>query len=378
MHLDHGRGARYPANTPTIMSLTNKNNDFYPLPLSKFDGWIKQLRLDMLEEKSKAFLKFAFPEFSQELGEASPKIFSPIQDYSEGRLRRYSGSTKLPVNSYFTISQNNKGDDGGTLAAELMSYNNTTSNVAVWITDPSVPNHGNRTVRSYIRSQFDDQPCLSVSIAEIIDINERPVKLGPQFNLIVPILVSKVHATEVIDLRIPKVQNWFWKTFGTLESKMRDYIGYVKLKPNGFEEMLPTLLHPAPGGIAFHHAVGAWLSTQGVGALIYPSARRDVHVSYKNSEVVSFYGWNLVGLGGNHKISESFEFGHLGSWLSNDDISINLNWKDSDNERTWSVSGIEERESEECYLNEIVPTRKIYFEPGTLCKKLEKLGFQSS
>jgi hypothetical protein len=350
-----------------------------PNPLSTFDGWVKQIRSEMLEERTRAFLDIAFPGFTRKLGEVNPRILTPLQEFSEGRLRRYAGSTGLPPGQYFTLARQSGGDDGGTLVAELLSYWNADSRLAVWITDPSVPDHGEESSRSYVRSRFGDKPCLCISIAETMGLEQGTVLLGTEIMLVVPVLVVPVHATHVLDLRLPQAQDWFCRTFGPLECQIRDFGGWAKLKPERFRDMIPTLLHPALGGIAFHHAVGAWLSSHGVSALIYPSARRDAQVAAQGQTVVSHDGWNLVAFGGLDgalpKPVSSDQFGFLGKWLSTEDVMIDLSWEETDQGRAWRVTGVESRESQRRRSLLMDVTQQESGKGGWLRERLEQIGF---
>jgi hypothetical protein len=351
--------------------------EVFPPPLSTFHGWVKQLRPDMLEERTKAFLNLVFPGFLQSLGEANPLILTPLQDFSEGRFRRYSGDVEFSRSRYYTICRNSNGDDGGTLAAELLAYS-ARKQMIVWITDPSVPGHGDQAMQSQIRAQYGDQPCLYISVVELSSIENRIANLGPTVNVILPLFLSPISATQVVDLRLPETQDWFCRTFGELECNFH-YLGWSKLKPKSFREMIPTLIHPARGGLVFHQAVGGWLRAQGISALIYPSARCNVYVSFENQNVASFGGWNLVACGSEDRDlplppTGLAHFGFLGKWLSGDEISINVEWHQSENARRWAVSGVTGRESAR-RENEILESLRSSKDREALQSSLEKLGF---
>ena len=154
------------------------------------DG-LKQLRLDMLEERTKTFLNLVFPGFLQLLGVANPIILTPLQDFSEGRFRRYSGDVEFSRGRYYTVCRNSNGDDGGTLAAELMAYS-ARKQMIVWITDPSVPGHGEQAIQSQIRAHYGDQPCLCISVAELSSIENRIANVGQAVYVILPLFLSPI------------------------------------------------------------------------------------------------------------------------------------------------------------------------------------------
>jgi hypothetical protein len=351
------------------------------IPLSTFDGYAKQIRSEMLEQRSRDFLSLAFPGFLKELGEVNPTILTPTQEFSGVRLRRYAGGTQLPPGQYFTVARGPAGDDGGTLVAELLSYWNEEARLAAWITDPAVPGQGDESVREHVRAQFGDKPCLCISIAEVLGVQDGIMQLATEFALVVPVLVTPVHATHVVDLRLPQVQDWFCGTFGTLEKEAirRRFGGFALLKPADFRELIPTLVHPAAGGIAFHHAVGAWLSSHGVSALIYPSARRDARAAAEGQNVVSHDGWNLVAFGGLQgelpRQMDFDQFGYLGKWLSPEDSLIEVDWQQTPQGRAWAVRGAEGREAQRrrSLLMEVL--EKEQGKPGWLRERLESIGF---
>lgn len=346
-------------------------------PLSTFNGWVKQICPDMLEKRTQAFLNLVFPGFLKPLGAANPRILTPLQDFSEGRFRRYSGDVEFARGRYYTVCRNASGDDGGTLAAELMAYSDTRRKV-VSITDPSVPGHGEEANQSQIHAQFGDQACLCISVAELFGVENGIPKLGPAVSVTLPLFLSPINATQVLDLRLPQTQDWFCGVIGKLECEFR-YVGWGKLKPQSFQEMIPTLMHPARGGLAFHQAVGGWLRLQGISSLIYPSARRDVRVCVENGQVSSHDGWNLVAYGSedgqlpNHPTSLA-HFGFLGKWLTPDEISVTIDWQQSENTRGWQVIGVPDREAaqrEDGILESLHDTK----DPESLLSTLEAIGF---
>ena len=64
--------------------------------------------------------------------------------------------------------------------------------------------------------------------------------------------------------------------------------------------MLPTLMNPEEGGGtaadggAILQAIGTWMITNRIGALIFPSARSDCFVDLHKGRLEAFGGWNLV------------------------------------------------------------------------------------
>jgi hypothetical protein len=106
----------------------------------------------------------------------------------------------------------------------------------------------------------------------------------------------------VLDLRLPDLQQWFVATFGDPEiiqgslGKGLDPSGTIHhwRKPVAFTDMLPVLMSPEHGGTRTTNIIGLRLRQWGCKALIYPSARNAVGVSYEDGTLTASQGWNLV------------------------------------------------------------------------------------
>jgi hypothetical protein len=113
-----------------------------------------------------------------------------------------------------------------------------------------------------------------------------------------------------IDLRYPDVRAWFHNAFnftGAIPSK-KSIVAYSRFHleyslpttPSSFWDMLPTMMNPDIGGGASGSTgssltyIGNWMRRNHVGAMIYPSARFDVYVSFNKGEMKEFSGWNLI------------------------------------------------------------------------------------
>ena len=107
-----------------------------------------------------------------------------------------------------------------------------------------------------------------------------------------PYQVEYREIQQVIDLRDPQAQNWFYEKFQVGDGKTFN-------KPNGtnigsFLEMLPTLMASDRGGNDVTSAIGVWMRNNGVHALIFPSARMDAAVTIKDGKITDWLGWNLI------------------------------------------------------------------------------------
>ena len=97
-------------------------------PFTRFDGYLKCVRLDDLTPGQFDFIKTLFAEFFSAPQHASAKRdaaqeaglpMDPVFHY-----RRFSGSADLPRGRYFTVCHSDAGDSGQTLALELLAYAN--------------------------------------------------------------------------------------------------------------------------------------------------------------------------------------------------------------------------------------------------------------
>lgn len=103
--------------------------------------------------------------------------------------------------------------------------------------------------------------------------------------------VDECTIENVIDMRLPRTQQWFFDQF-------KNGDGLFLIKDGGtareFYDLIPTLMHPALGGSDVTHAVGSWMRSSGVNGLVFPSARSDVSVTIEDGELVDCHGWNFV------------------------------------------------------------------------------------
>ena len=88
--------------------------------------------------------------------------------------------------------------------------------------------------------------------------------------------------------------------------------------------MLAALTRIDLGGGWETQGIGHWMRCAGVNALIFPSARCNVGVTIRNSELVDHYGWNLVDYrGAPPPISN--EINDLSSWFT--DVFVGVQYQ---------------------------------------------------
>jgi hypothetical protein len=356
-----------------ITVLKNETNE---IPTTTFRGWIKNLDFHRLDITSKNVIERALPGFFSPLSlqPADGKVMTAygVRPTPGERFRRYSGDGTLSSGRYYTLCQDSTGDDKATLCYEMMAYSNVASGIFVELIDSCLKIKEAEEYRAYLRNQgIDDrQPFLALSTSEFVDIDKdnSEVVLGNQVTQIMPINLTLADMHRVVDLRIPDIQDWFFKTFYELEihygrSPQREMQCWIVRELASFYDLIPTLLDPAQGGSTFHQAIGAWLRTNGVNALIYPSARRDVHISTRGYDVLSFDGWNMVVYEGSGEANYKNSFGLQASWLHEDHIG-HITWEERSNSRKWSVSGIVATQRQK-WQDEITNLERHYREKGS-------------
>src|SRR6267143_6938091 len=314
------------------------------IPLTLFDGHLKQMNASNWDPRSRLLFNFLFPAFADEREvavdsrtETFAKVFSPFieMDVDTRQPRRFAGPY-LPRGRYFSVSSDLDGNDYHTLTHELRSYRDPIRSGMVEVVDFGI---GHLTLRIGTREYVFDRR------QEIGVLVHRPDRIPDEFASLIaqrfemdghpvwmfrfPYSVTKATIERVVDLRLPATQTRFYEHFSKPQpdeglirpevyardaatrrlvdtipstiavSRFRIYEGRAPT-PTDFYHMLPTLMNPhVGGGLASStgstvQAIGAWMRHNSVGALIYPSARADVFAQVEDGELRRFGGWNLV------------------------------------------------------------------------------------
>ena len=296
------------------------------VPLSTFRDTIKQIpKQPILNDMARMVMDTVFPTFSntvkfdpkemqsavnrdldgqnKEFLDAVSKFLAEDEPREERQERRYAGDRNFSRGRYFTVCDDQNGDDSQTLCREIFAY-----------IDSSVPG------RAYIGDAWDTQlyqalggdklpdelrNCLYVMLLEPFNKSEQadyhraynPVLeclSSPHGLKLLPIPVRwyDVEIPQVLDMRRPEVQEWLFQFF-------RAGDGAILVKPgkpaNSFYEMLPAMYHPYRGGSGVTAGIGSWLRTMGVNGLVFPSARSNAMIKVDpNGKLIGTHGWNLL------------------------------------------------------------------------------------
>ena len=308
------------------------------IPLTRFNGFLKQMSIWEPDQRPGLLFNFLFPTFADErivvpdsctdwLGRALSPFVEVVTDARQPR--RFAGPF-LPRGRYFSISADRCGNDHGTLTHELRAYRDPARSGMVEVVDLGIGNltlvHGAKTYN------FDRRPEIAALAHhpdripdEFADQVARKLEDGAGLSLGMfrfPYSVEEAAIENVVDLRLPATRAWFHEHFSVPQpggaimwpeqmdaapaveptiafSRFRSYEDRAPISRD-FYQMLPTLMNPEiGGGLASStgstvQAIGAWMRHNSVSALIYPSARADVFAQVEDGQLSASGGWNLV------------------------------------------------------------------------------------
>ena len=310
----------------TVKSFEFIGEDFTPdpaieIPFTTFEGWLKCHRPHFSNDIGAAALQAAFPRFltrermsDRELEgykRMAEQTAKGVLHYSSffwtGRpSRRYAGDYldkfTLPRGCYYTVCQDESGDDGQTLANEMMAYRDLEKSGECHALDLYDPEYarfaGASETKQEIAIIFCSRPHLyNPFLSTLSTLSGKPLSgySVETVSVTVPYQVERQVIDRVVDLRLPNTRKWFADTFAEGDGcvLLKTLISQKPVDIH-FGLMLPKLMDAATGGNSVTTAIGLWMRLYGVNALIFPSARSDVRVSLRNNQLCAFWGWNLV------------------------------------------------------------------------------------
>lgn len=317
------------------------------LPITTFQGYLKRISMEKLNDQEHALFDLLFPLFlppssatdssdsRQKKGQevaVRPQGLPVSDSESTYRPRRFAGYD-FPGKRYFSVSMEPLGQVDQTLAHELRAYRNPRDVGYIDVLDLSASNVtlGIQTSQGIRDERINPDKAIAVIVHDFEQLppvfqqmSIRTFEYGENDSLIglfkFPYESVMTTIDDVIDLRLPCVQEWFFEFFSTIAEEHRQKlmaipvlspqstIAYSRFhKEQGipspvrsFWGMLPTLLNPDVGGGnpastgSTLTLIAQLLRQASVAAFIYPSARSDVSVTIENGALVDFEGWNLV------------------------------------------------------------------------------------
>ncbi len=197
----------------------------------RFDGWVKSLRPTDLTDEQAVALKLTFGRFFEE-----PRTNEAVLTANDAFLgtetreqafafRRFAGGRDLPSGRYYTVCNDNFGDDGAALRGELLSYVDplVSGPISVWdFCDPLLLGvrlaHAQRQGRP-----IDAEPIFGVTFTSERNVaspffdelkRTHSSLVGPlthadnDFTVYYPLRIERVSIEQTMDLRIPYVREW--------------------------------------------------------------------------------------------------------------------------------------------------------------------------
>ncbi|MBN8738277.1 MAG: hypothetical protein BGP24_03775 [Lysobacterales bacterium 69-70] len=321
------------------------------IPLTTFKGQLRQINAASAGSDGLAVLRLCVPRFFELDGAADDaatcaanRAAAPMA--ARTTFRRYSGKVRapeqggqLPRERYFSVASGPDGDDAGVLAEELNAYRSLRiplqffdlmrDEVAVALDTPR-----GCQVLLFVHEACALQPFAATFSAAFRAAVDAAATTRSPFLLSLGTTVVDAEIGGVLDLRLPAAQRWFFASFVQC--------GMLPTPARCFEDVLPELLALACGGSTPDNrrlqALGEHLRARGVRALIYPSARCDVAVRYRDGALVAWHGWNLVRYGP-APLRDSLYI-DLGAWETQFPPSVELRRYGGDGEEGWRVCGL--------------------------------------
>ena len=208
------------------------------VPFSTFDGWLKYMRSQELDELQGIGMEASFARFYSD--SATNVTLSGATDRARGfsddspgdretpfRFRRFAGGRNFPAGRYYAVAHSDFGWDGGTLVAELSSYVDPAKSGPVHVVDLADPLHAAVTVR--FRSEnprfyrhalavmFEHRDGWASPYFQALK-SAKGLRFGPVFayggnqddivTIYFPLHVDRTRIEKVIDLRRPEVRAW--------------------------------------------------------------------------------------------------------------------------------------------------------------------------
>jgi hypothetical protein len=166
-----------------------------------------------------------------------------------------------------------------------------------------------------------------------------------------PLTIVDTVIERTVDLRLPATLQWLFETFVNMEisykGRFADSTGKIWHPPktdpprNPVEFVRTLISQSLGGGSTFIQGIGAWLRSQGVEALIYPSARANSRSVTRNGVVEESYGYVLVDYRNSQPCDfvENRYFGVLPAWSEKNTRRVLINATVLDGKNLLRVEG---------------------------------------
>jgi hypothetical protein len=270
---------------------------------------LKQINRDLLQPLERAAFDTAFTSYETTQRTGEEEVLAHLGGHKDPHPVRRFAPAPLSRTRYFSIAQDENGDDSGVLVREMLIYHRwaTTNPILALDCMNMEPGQLGPLEGAYIGKEkaialifFSD----SREPGPLAEVQRFEVpKDGFAMHVIhIPYTVTEVSIDKVLDLRLYETQQWLYNFF-------TDYRKIDWLTPRlaegrearperssvrSFVEMLPILMHYMPGRHDVSRFVANYIWHLGGSAMVYPSARSNVAVHYRDGYVESAFGWCVV------------------------------------------------------------------------------------
>ncbi len=319
-------------------------------PLTTFDWFVTEHNPADNEPHQNRLLDAIFPSFRKLDEHAAENRERRVSIHvstgglvyqDRGRERRYAGDRTLDRGRYAALRHPPFiPEEKSALICELDAYLDRRMPFVTNIIDSTVTPAATNSLRAQ-GLPLPETPHLLVYL-EVTELNEWTERtglknLGQNF-LMFHLRHHRLTIPNTLDLRYPAARDWFTKFFVALErasESMRAHetgIMFPPKKPiHDFFDLVPVLcLVTLGGGSSFLQGIGAWLRSNGVSALVFPSARTDFGVLFENGQLIDSWGWNIVDYRGSQVIEWRTQFGRMPSWYNEDEGPVEVSAFGSD------------------------------------------------
>lgn len=296
--------------------------------LTTFDGWLKHHKPTKNNLWGDAVFKLAFPQFdppvwtTEKMNEArarAPKTLT--HQFFQFEQNRRWGGWDLPRGRYYSVAIDERGGDGGTLAAELRAYRNREEQGMIVDVLDAVQVAGLKTapIPDQVKDVLD--ACVVIFIfpatrlRQSVEALQSPELYRPGREsqlallddhtrvlvLLMPV-IERAQIPNVVDLRLPNTRAHFFRLFQTghdLTVKDQMFRKDSGTNISGFLGMLPDFIAPEIGGTdegqgGLTQGLGMYLRAAGVSGIVYPSARTEFGAEIFQGGLRQSWGWNFV------------------------------------------------------------------------------------
>lgn len=283
------------------------------VPFTSFEGWIKQTLADDFSPIALEAVEAGLPWFF-DLAAPPEKMLAAIHEdragtvrrFSGQRARRFAGDDTLPRSRYYTLCKDEEGHDAGTLVCEMWAYSHIARTGKIDLVDMADPTAPERLAKLGLEIPASNSILLVFLPGPDSGLSPFLLHSGlPQRVVAFPLPVRVIYERidKVVDLRIPDTADWFARVVSQavleVHSPLTDKTSYLKCWPlrpplDNFGQLLPAMLTQELGGGVLSVAVGALLRKAGANALVFPSARNDPFLRFRDGKLRRAEGWNLV------------------------------------------------------------------------------------